>query len=403
MSDTLTTGTTSVPAPSLTDAGFVSPAETDILSGALADINAAFGNNLNTALSTPQGQLAMTLTAILGDAYDQMLAVFNGVDPARASGRMQDAIGDIYFLERLPATSTVVSVACSGAANAVIPHGTLVQDGNGNTYAAANDITLDAKGAGAGDFACTVTGPIACPANTIEIYQSVVGLSSVSNAADGIIGSDVEGRRHFEVRRRASVAKNATGSVSAIRGAVLSVAGVNDAYACDNPNDTPITVDGVTISPHSVYVCVDGGSDAGVAAAIRQKKPAGCGYTGTTAVVDNNAADGAQTVLFSRAQKAPVFLSVVLVKSASTPNNFSSLVQDAIIDAFYGESSEYELKIDSMLYASQFYDIVQGIGSWAKLLSITMGLSPEPSGLFISVGADSIPEILPENITVSVV
>lgn len=403
MSGSNSTGTTSVPAPSLTDAGFVAPAEADILTGALADLNAAFGNALNTDLSTPQGQLATTLTAILGDAYDQMLAVFNGVDPARAFGQMQDAIGDIYFLKRLAATSTLVSVTCSGAPHTVIPQGTLVQDINGNTYAAVNDITLDATGTGVDDFACTVTGPISCQANTIKIYQSVVGLSSVSNAEDGTVGSDIEGRQHFEVRRRASVAQNATGSVSSIRGAVLSVKGVNDAYACDNPNDTPITVSGVTIKPHSVYVCVDGGSDADVAAAIRQKKPAGCGYTGTTSVVDNNAADGAQTVLFSRAQKKPVFLSVVLVKSASTPNNFSNLVQDAIIDAFYGESSEYELKIDSMLYASQFYDIVQGIGSWAKLLSITMGLSPEPSGLFISVGADSIPEILPENIAVSVV
>ncbi|WP_046901589.1 hypothetical protein [Gluconobacter oxydans] len=92
--------TTSVPAASLTDAGFVAPAETDILAGVLADITAALGGNVNQALTTPQGQLAQSETAIIGDCNDRILSVFNGIDPRTASGRMQDAIGFIYFLTR---------------------------------------------------------------------------------------------------------------------------------------------------------------------------------------------------------------------------------------------------------------------------------------------------------------
>jgi len=84
----------------LTDAGFAAPAETDILAGVLADITAALGGNVNQDLTTPQGQLAESETAIIGDCNDQILSVFNGVDPRTASGRMQDAIGFIYFLRR---------------------------------------------------------------------------------------------------------------------------------------------------------------------------------------------------------------------------------------------------------------------------------------------------------------
>ena len=62
--------TTNVPAPSLTDAGFVAPSEQDILSGVLADMNAALGGGANTALSTPQGQIALSETAILADHLD---------------------------------------------------------------------------------------------------------------------------------------------------------------------------------------------------------------------------------------------------------------------------------------------------------------------------------------------
>ncbi|NPC88160.1 hypothetical protein HNH97_04430, partial [Gluconacetobacter entanii] len=50
------------------------------------------------------------------------------MDPAFASGRMQDAIARIYFISRKAATATVVSCVCAGAAGTVVPSGTLVQD-----------------------------------------------------------------------------------------------------------------------------------------------------------------------------------------------------------------------------------------------------------------------------------
>lgn len=94
-------GVTSVPAALITDAGPVAPSEPDILAGVLADITAALGGNVNQALTTPQGQLAISETAIIGDSNDQWLALFNGFDPRNASGRQQDAIGYIYFMDRL--------------------------------------------------------------------------------------------------------------------------------------------------------------------------------------------------------------------------------------------------------------------------------------------------------------
>jgi len=60
-------GSSSVPEPTFGENGFVIPSENDVLSGALADINAAFGGGLNLALSTPQGQLASSFAAIIGE------------------------------------------------------------------------------------------------------------------------------------------------------------------------------------------------------------------------------------------------------------------------------------------------------------------------------------------------
>src|SRR4051812_31513841 len=100
--------------------GFVAPTEQSILTGVIADFNAAFGGDINPALNTPQGQLASSLTAVIGASNDLLLALFNGMDPAYASGQLQDAIARIYFLQRNSAESTTVTATCIGLAGTVI-------------------------------------------------------------------------------------------------------------------------------------------------------------------------------------------------------------------------------------------------------------------------------------------
>ena len=91
----------SVPIVQITDAGVVLPQDSEILAGTLADINAAFGNQLNTeSVSTPQYQLATSNAAIIS-AMNDVFALFVAlVDPETSSGAMQDALGKIYFLTR---------------------------------------------------------------------------------------------------------------------------------------------------------------------------------------------------------------------------------------------------------------------------------------------------------------
>lgn len=398
-----TAGTTSVPAPTLTSAGFVAPAESDILTGALADMNAALGGNASTALSTPQGQLAMSFTAALGDAYDQMLALFNGVDPDRAQGRMQDAIGNLYFLSRKGASATVVACVCTGAAGVVVPQGTLVQDSAGNTYAASAAITLDGTGTGLGDFACTVTGAVACPAGSIALYQSVPGLTGITNPAAGVNGAEEEGRIAFEKRRAASVAANAMGFLGALNGAVRAVAGVTDAYVTDNSTAQTQVVGGVSLAPHSLYVCVNGGADADVALAILRKKPPGCAYTGATTVTvtdpDSTAAVPLRyDVSFTRATPTPVYMTVTLGSSATVPATVEQDVRAAVLAAFAVDTSA---TIGGTLYASAYYAAVAALGSWARVVGITLGLDPSPTGLTAQLAMNMVPTM--EAATIAVV
>ena len=128
------TVTTSVPAVQFTAAGVQLPLESAILAGVQTDINSAFGGGVNPGLNTPQGQLAQSLTAIIGEKNDEIAAIANNVNPDTAAGRWQDAIGRIYFLDRIAATGTVVTATCTGLVGTTIQAGVYATDTAGNQY-----------------------------------------------------------------------------------------------------------------------------------------------------------------------------------------------------------------------------------------------------------------------------
>ena len=227
--------TTHVPFPTFGVTGLTVPAELDILAGVQADQQAAFGGNLNPSLTTPQGQLAQSLTAIIGNKNNQFLALANSVDPAFASGRMQDAIGRIYYLTRIPASSTTVTATCMGNVGAIIPVGAKATDQAGTIYQCTQAGTIPSSGSINLTFACVTTGAIACPIGYLnKIYQSIAGWDSITNAVAGVVGNAVESRADFEFRRSQSVALNAQGSLQSILGSVLQIPDVLDAYAIEN-------------------------------------------------------------------------------------------------------------------------------------------------------------------------
>lgn len=229
---------TQVPAITFSSSGVQVPTQAQILAGVQADMNAAFGGNLNQGLTTPQGQLATSETAVLAAAYAAFLYVVNSVDPAYASGRFQDAIGRIYFMTRLPPQPTVLQVSCAGLTGLSIPAGALVTDVAGNVYACTTAGAIPAGGAITLPFACTVTGAVAVP-SSVTIYQAIQGWDSAT-LVSGAAGSPVENRAAFESRRQNMVAANSVNQNAAVLGSLLGVSGVTSAYVTDNPNKYPI-------------------------------------------------------------------------------------------------------------------------------------------------------------------
>lgn len=400
----------SVPRIQFTPAGLIIPTETDVLAGVQADMNAAFGGGLNPGLETPQGQLASSQAAVIGDKNNEIALIVNQIDPQYSADRFQDAIGRIYFLTRKPATPTAVSVTLTGLAGTVIPAGTFAQDTSGNTYAASGSATIGITGTVTAEFQNIENGPIPCAAGTLtSVYQAIPGWDTITNAADGTMGSNVESRADFEYRRKNSVALNGKGTPQAIYAEVFALLDVLDVYVKDNPTGATVNT-GATNYPivaHSIYVAAVGGTDADVAAAIWRKKDAGCDYNGNTSVTVTDASgynypQPTYVVKFERPAALPVLFAVSLVNDPSLPSDIVARVKAAIIARFNGADGTTRERIGSLILASRYYGAVVSVASNVSLISVLIG-TVTPTLSQVSVGIDQKPTLSAADIAVTLV
>lgn len=399
-----------VPKIKFTAAGLVIPAETDVLAGVQADMNAAFGGGLNPALETPQGQLASSQAAVIADKNNEIATVVNQVDPQYAADRFQDAIGRIYFLTRKPATPTAVTATLTGLAGTVIPAGTLAQDTSGNTYAASGAATISIAGTVDAEFQNIENGPIPCAAGTLsQVYQAVPGWDAINNVADGTMGQDVESRADFEYRRKNSVALNGKGTPTSIYAEVFALADVLDVYVLDNPTGNTVNTGSTNypLLPHSVYVAVVGGLDADVAAAIWRKKDVGCDYNGNTTVTVTDDSGysypkPSYSVKFERPAGLAAKFAVRLVNDPSLPANIATLITNAIVARFNGADGTTRERIGSTIFASRYYGAIVSVAAAVSLIDVLIGTTT-PTLTQISVGIDQRPTISAADISVTLV
>jgi hypothetical protein len=378
-----------VPQPTFGPTGFIAPLESAILAGVTSDINEAFGGNLNPALTTPQGQLATSETAIIGNVNDTFVYLTNQVDPAYAVGRMQDAIARIYFLERNPSQPTVLQIQCNGLTGLLIPAGALIVDGSNNIYVSTDSGTIGTSGNVVLPFANIIAGPIAAPEeDDVSIYQAIPGWDSVECLSD-VLGNNTETPSQFEARRAASVAVNSLGSLPSVQGAVLSVPGVLDAYCSENDLGEPATVGGVTLNPNSIYIAVTGGEAQAIGQAIWSKKMPGCAYNGNTTVTVQDTNSGynppfpSYSVTFERPASLAILFAIDMVNGPQVPANAVTLIQNAIVGAFAGLDGGLRARIGSQLLASRYYSAIAALGSWAQIILIQVGSNNTASATLV--------------------
>lgn len=401
---------TAVPSLVFAPTGLIVPSDAEILAGVQSDMNAAFGGNLNPSLETPQGQMAVSQTAIISEKNAEILYLAQQTDPSYAEDRFQDAIGKLYFMERKPAIATLTNVNCVGAQGTVIPVNAVCIDSVGNKYLCVTAGTIPAAGNITLPFACSVAGPIPLSNDDLSIYQTISGWNSVTNNSV-IVGVNTESRADFEYRRKMSVALNAQGSLNSVVSNVFAVDGVTDVYGYDNPTGGAITI-GITAVPmvaHSIYICTNGGADLDVATAIYEKKSPGCNMNGdtTVAVTDTELYQypyPTYSIKFEKAAALPIKYLVQLQNNPNLPSNIVQLTRDAIIAAFNGDDGGQKARIGSTILAGRFYAGVAATSIYTNVLALYVDTGGgTPAATSVVVGADQVPTLLATDITVSLI
>jgi uncharacterized phage protein gp47/JayE len=310
-------------------------------------------------------------------------------------------------MTRNPASSTVVIATIGGLPGTYIPAGVLALDTSQNVYQLLGAVTIGLSGTIPAEFANVATGPIPCSAESLtQLYQTVPGWDTVTNAGAGIIGSDVESSQAFELRRQNSVALNSHGTTDAIFANVYAVAGVLDCYVIDNPSGNTVDYGSTNypLAPHSIYVAVVGGSASAIAQAIWNAKDGGCNYNGNTTetVYDTRyaAPQPAYPVTFNIPTGTPVYFAVTVTNAASLPSDYATLIKNAIVAQFNGENGNTPAGIASMILALSYTGAIFAAVPGVSLVSILVGLSGPATLNDVTMGIDQAPTLDVSNIMV---
>lgn len=276
--------------------GVILPDTAAIKAAVIAAFKAAFGDDIDTDPSTPSGLLIAMLTEQADAVARNNAALANQINPSQATGVFLDGLAALTGIERIQASKTLVSnVLATGTVGAIIPAGTKIKTPNGDEFESANVVTISASGNAFVDFWSVETGAIACAPGDLDTDKTgVVGVDLFTSSTVTVtLGRKQETDSALRLRREQALAGQSMGTVEAIRTRVFAVEGVTGAVVRENntahdfdladyyhlpPGSAPI------ILAHSVWACVNGGTDEEVARAIYESKSAGADYSGDTAV-----------------------------------------------------------------------------------------------------------------------
>lgn len=310
---------------------------------------------LNTAAETPQGQLIDAQTAAIMNKDNEFLFLANQFNPATATGIFQDALAQLYFLSRQPATSTIVSCICTGLQGVVIPAGAVIQTISGLQLINTADGQIGQSGSIILDFKVTDTGPVPVGAGTATIIVTQIpGWDSVTNIAAGIVGRNEESRQEFAIRIQKSVAVNSQGSTDAIYAALANLPGVVAVVVLENDTDEAVEKEGVNITAHSICISIYGGNNNDIAETIYNKKDMGCGTIGNTQISYTNSRGTIFNYNILRPEPYPIGIRVTINNTASLSSNIKSAVQQAVFDNFNGLDGYSPVAMAQTLYATRF-------------------------------------------------
>lgn len=314
--------------------GTVVPDTSTLLTEVENEFKTALGADLVTTPNTPQGALIAAEVIARSGVAANNAKLANQINPNLASGTFLDAIWALTGGQRLAATRSVVP-ACelTGLPGTIIPVGSQASIAGGTLFESVSGVVLDALGQAVVDFQAVETGPISVnPGALNQIVTGILGWDSITNPSAATLGRDQESDLASRQRRRNTLSLQNVALPAAITSALYDTPNVRSLAFRENVTGATQVIDGITLVEHSIFVCVDGGTDIDVAKTLLANKSLGCNWNGTTTVNVTDAASGqVYPVSFSRPAVVPVAARVT-VRNTGALVDVVPAVRKAITD-----------------------------------------------------------------------
>ena len=321
--------------------------ETGVIIADVADIKAEVQEEWKTAVGqdlvldddTPQGQLIDGETLQRRNTVVAIAQVANQINPGLSGGKWLDALCAWLLIEREPATRTLIpNCILGGTPNTTIPAGSKARTVDGDVILTVNAVRLNSAGTGATDCVCEEYGAISVPAGSVQRpLDTVLGWETISNPTAGEIGRNEESDASLKQSRYDRLARNNISACEAIVSALYDLKELQSLSFRENISDAESVIDGVTMKPHSIWVCCHGGSDADIGRILLREKTEGAGFNGSVTVDVTEPASG-QTyqVQFERSTLVPIKIRVTASQGQSALD-LATTIKGAIVDYAGGQ------------------------------------------------------------------
>lgn len=281
-------------------------------------IYATDGNEINFDSSTPDGQFTNILTQMGSDIRDFATSIYNSFNPDNCQGAVQDSRYAINFLTRKSGTFTIQNinvtldrtVTLTGldgeANNPQAVGGFVVSDGSSDGVWYLLDTVTKTAGTYSLAFRSKNYGVYSPTIGTINTMVTIVpGVTSVNNSvAPTTLGRQQEADSDFKIRRSKSTVRPGQNNIDALYAEIMNLDGVTDCLTWVNNTST---TDSTGTAPYTVWVIVEGGSNADIGSAIYQYS-CGLATRGATSVNNYSIAGQLFETKFDRANPVPLYI-----------------------------------------------------------------------------------------------
>ena len=345
----------------MTDNGFDRLTYDDILAIQTENAKQRFGDDIDTSENSTFGKILRLYC--LDSASNNELAeqVYLSAFPASATGVSLDRLAPLVGISRNPATYSQQDITISGTAGTTVPMGFLVASGD-IVFHTVDTYTIGDDGTVAAVVECNEAGTVGNVAvGSIDtIVNPAVGVTGITHTGVEKLATDVE--TDYSLRNRFTQALSTVGSgtLEAIKGAILRVSGVESVYIAEN--DTNNTVGG--LPPHSFicYVLAPPSAQADIAQAIFSKKPVGIQSIGTVVTSVDDSGGGAHLIRFSWTEEVSIYVKASITTNSDYSSDTIAQIQQNIVNKLAAYTNDQDVTATS-LYSAIYVDGVEDVTS----------------------------------------